>query len=305
MKPSSATRHGFTLVELLVVIAIIGILVALLLPAVQAAREASRRSQCQNHLKQLGLGVHLFHDVHMRIPASTSPWAEGGPAPRTGRGWILETLPYIEQVALFQAFEPSRSGDMFSAGGLMLCQPQMATVLPVLACPSDTSPRTATDQHQWSGIKVALTSYKGVIGTSNMGGGWPDSPSGTADGHNTAQCNGLFFRNSYQVNIQFSNIADGLSQTLMLGEDVPSQNTHSAAFYANGDYVSSHAPLNYFPQPPDPNNWPRVMSFRSRHRGGVNFSLADGATRLVSQSIHRLTYQQLCTRDRGEPAMLP
>jgi prepilin-type N-terminal cleavage/methylation domain-containing protein/prepilin-type processing-associated H-X9-DG protein len=303
--PCIVRRRAFTLVELLVVIAIIGILVALLLPAVQAAREAARRSQCSNNLKQLALGVHNYNDTRKVLPISVSPWAEGGPPPRTGRGWILETLPFIEQTALYETFEPSRVGDMFSGGGLMNCQAQMQTELKALACPVDTSPRRSTAQAQWSGITVAVTSYKGVIGTSNMGGGWPDSPSGTFDGHNTAGCNGIFFRNSYVAKLTLDSVTDGTSNTFMIGEDVPEQNVHSAAFYANGDYCSCHAPLNFFVRPPDAGNWPRVMGFRSRHPTGAQFALADGSVRFIAQMVDRLQYQRLCTRNGGEPVEVP
>ena len=303
---SGRVRRGFTLIELLVVIAIIAVLIALLVPAVQKVREAAARSQCQNNLKQIALGIHGHHDTFKYIPVSVSPWSEGGPAPRTGRGWILETLPFLEQSALYKAFEPSRTGDMFSGAGLMNCQPQMATILPLLTCPSDgSSGKLYSDRAQWGGINVSVTNYRGVIGTTNMGGGWPDSPSGTTDGHNTTQNNGLFFRNSYQVKLRIASITDGTSNTLMVGEDVADQSIHSAAFYANGDYASSHAPLNYFPTPPDPSNWPRVMSFRSRHTGGANFALADGSVRFISEAIDRLQYQQLCTRAGGETVQVP
>jgi prepilin-type N-terminal cleavage/methylation domain-containing protein/prepilin-type processing-associated H-X9-DG protein len=302
---SSSRRAGFTLIELLVVIAIIAILIGLLLPAVQKVREAAARMKCQNNLKQLALATHNYHDANGYLPISVSPWGEGGPAPRTGRGWILESLPYLEQGNLYQSFEPSRAGDMFSGQGLMLCQTQMATVLSVLTCPSDSSDRVVTNHAQWGGIRTAATSYKGVIGTSNMGGGWPDSPSGTVDGHNTNKCTGLFFRNSYTVKITLPQIKDGTSNTLAIGEDVPSENIHSAAFYANGDYVSTHAPLNFFPKPPDPGNWPRVMSFRSGHTSGVNFAMADGSVRFLPDTTNRLLVQQLSTRDGGEAVSAP
>jgi prepilin-type N-terminal cleavage/methylation domain-containing protein len=299
-------RRAFTLIECLVVIAIIAILVAFLLPAVQRAREAAARASCQNNLKQLGLAIHSYHDAHRRLPGSVSPWKEGAAPPRTGRGWILESLPHLEQGALYKSFDASKTGDMFANGGLMKCLSQMATVLPVLACPSDASSgNVSTAQFEWDTIPVAVTSYKGVIGTSNMGVGWPNSPSGTFDGHKTLNCNGLFFRNSFQLKLRFANIIDGTSNTLMVGEDVPEQNNHGAAFYSNGDYASCHAPLNYVPSPPTPDKWPRVMSFRSRHPGGVSFCLADSSVRYISDSIDWLRYQQLCTRAGGEAAQVP
>ncbi len=302
--------RGFTLVELLVVIAIIGILVALLLPAVQAAREAARRAKCTNNLKQIGLAIHNYHDAWRVIPVSIGPWSAGPrPSPeRNGKGWIVSILPQLEQQALFDEFRPGFLGDFFSGGGLKdpACRDAMKTQLDVLHCPTDTSVlKNSTVQFQWDGIEVALTSYKGVIGDTRMGGGASMHPGTEPDCHHVGGCNGIFFRTNYQEPIHFADITDGTSGTLMIGEDVPKQNDHSAAYYANGDYASCHAPLNFVPDPPRPRDWWDVMSFRSLHPGGANFCLADGSVRFISETIDHAQYRALSTRDGREPVSVP
>ncbi len=285
-------RRGFTLVELLVVIAIIGILVALLLPAVQAAREAARRSQCSNNLKQLGLAVHNYHDTYKKIPCSFD-W--NGPK----NGWLPSLLPFVEQPALYDVL--AQNNFQLGAAG---CKPVREAVLDVLRCPSDgLSERIKTDQFQWSGTPMAVTNYKGVIGDPNMGNGWPGM--GSADTHNVSPNNGMFWRESFRGAYSFAGITDGLSNTLMIGEDIPYHNNHSAWSYSNGDYCSCHAPLKFMPKPPDPNNWPRVMGFRSLHPGIVQFSKADGSVQTVAQTVDHNVYRAACTRGGGESTSLP
>jgi len=275
--------RGFTLVELLVVIAIIGILIALLLPAVQSAREAARRLQCNNKLKQMGLAIHNYLDANKVFPCSFE-WG-GGPC----GGWIPRTLAFLEEPGLY---------DQFSKVNFNIRDPQVLptvqTIVPALICPSDNSGEKLSDQeYQWEGTMVAVTNYKGVIGDTNMGGGW----TGGQDNHGGFPNSGMFYRYSFRQPIKVKMIPDGLSQTFMLGEDVPEENNHSAWAYSNGDYSACHAPLNYFPEPKEPRNWPRVISFRSKHTGGAHFCLADGSVHFISEEIDRQTYQALATRD--------
>lgn len=303
-KPCS--RIAFTLVELLVVIAIIGILVALLLPAVQAAREAARRSSCGNNLKQLALALHLYHDTKKELPVSVSPWSEG-PNPATGntsgKGWVISVLPQLEEPALFDALKPGFTGRFETGGGMKLStlSELVKTQLSVLRCPSDdTSGELSNVQWQWENKFVAVKNYKGVIGDTRIGGATSIHQGTEPDCHKTIGCSGLFYRNDYQEPVTFKKITDGLSHTLMLGEDLPRHNYHSVAFYANGDYASCSAPLNFKPEPPIPNQWWNVISFRSNHPGGAHFANADTSVRFISDGIDYKLYRALSTRNGGE-----
>lgn len=280
------SRHrGFTLVELLVVIAIIGVLVSLLLPAVQAAREAARRISCSNNLKNLGLASLNYHDVNDHFPVSNPQWSwedqvadcvrndieteQGGDPPLgyNGRGWIVDVFPQIEQTAAYDRIlaaidtpagrrhtaRASRGAGM----GEMAIRDIVATQLPLLTCPSDPSAVPSEDQWYWLGVLTGTTSYKGNIGDSlltsdgTVCGTTVDPPqslvTGSPDVHNTMSNNGMFQRTSFWEPITLRMASDGTSNTFLIGEDVISYNAHSAAYFVDGDWATCGIPLNYFP----------------------------------------------------------
>lgn len=290
----SQRRHAFTLIELLVVITIIGILISLLLPAVQSAREAARRTTCTNNLKQLGIAVHSYLSSFGVAPISITlfdgevPSAMRPNLTATGKGWIVSILPNLEQQALYNQFNFRTK---FNSGAQRTA---MAMNLAVLHCPNDAeSMNLSKVEYQFEGTDVALTNYKGVIGDPNMGGGSPFT-SPTPDCHNTNPCNGTFWRNDYQFAARWERFPDGTSNTFLIGEDVPTYNRHSAWAYSNGDYASCHMPLNFRG---DPGNWPTAISFRSEHPGGASFCFADSSVHWITDSISIPVYRALSTRD--------
>lgn len=281
---------GFTLVELLVVIAIIGILVAMLLPAVQAAREAARRMSCSNQEKNLALACLNYHDVKGHFPESEGYYGtfDGQQGRGSAAGWILKVLPQIEEQALLDQFQAGGAFDgvyvlgrgrspvpdvgIASKVGDISCPELMKTQLSILQCPSDSSVIELSDeQYGWPGTEVATTSYKGVLGDSVIGetngttftNAASQYPSGTYekaadnfttqnDCHRDTRCRGMFFRQSFRRPVKISTVIDGTSKTFLLGEDVPEYNFHSAAFYSDGDWCSCNTPLNNLMNlPPD------------------------------------------------------
>ena len=314
---------GFTLVELLVVIAIIGVLVALLLPAVQAAREAARRAQCTSQLKQLALGSINYESQRGHVPggvgygpppaASGTTGGRGGGADSTrpsivpnyyhGQGWIVEILPQIEQQSLYDIFAADRDDDFKSNPAqrsdaiieAMKVQPD------VLVCPSDsegTEPLDGT-QPQMTAFTVAPTNYRGVMGTEQMAQGSSSCPvslpvqSYCNDG--TRRCNGMIWRVSALYPVKFREVTDGLSNTMMVGEDLPSHNHHSAWSFSNGATGSTLCPLNFSLNDPNPGNWWDVRGFRSWHTGGANFAFADGSVHFIQEDIEFDLYRALST----------
>ncbi|MEX2175388.1 MAG: DUF1559 domain-containing protein [Pirellulaceae bacterium] len=204
-------RSGFTLVELLVVIAIIGVLVALLLPAVQAAREAARRSQCSNQLRQHAIAMHNYHDTMKAFPALGYIGQDG--APGIGQGnwpysWVIATLPYIEQAPLYNNMmaqaKPSGIGlpTPWSTANNAWENANWKIDIPVNFCPSDSKPTNR-------GESPSLLSYKVCVGDDYHQNHF--RPSQNRDN-----------RGIFQINrwIGFADVIDGSSNTILLGEAV-------------------------------------------------------------------------------------
>jgi prepilin-type processing-associated H-X9-DG protein len=234
---------------------------------------------------------------------SSSPWVNNN----NGFGWIFRTLPYLEQESVYNQITVYESGNMFAGGGLLnpACRNAIASPVKTLYCPSDGSALPGspveTKMAQMDPIKVTLTNYKGSMGDNRMGGGSSIHQGREPDCHGSNPCPGIFFRNSFQGPVTLDQIKDGTSNTMMIGEDTPIENYHSAAFYANGDYASTHAPLNYVPKPSTPGDWWNVISFRSKHSGGANFAFADGSIKFLTNDIdYTNVYKPLSTKNIGE-----
>jgi prepilin-type N-terminal cleavage/methylation domain-containing protein len=287
-------RSGFTLIELLVVIAIIAILVSLLLPAVQQAREAARRSQCRNNLKQLGLALHNYHDQFNTLPPG---WVGVNSAQQAdieglnGWAWGARLMPNLDQAPLYNQINFS----------LSVADPVHATVirmsLPTFRCPSDVGPSEWTILSEADGSNLstlATANYVGVFGTTELHAceGVPLPYQCVSDG--------AMFHNS---RLRFADFTDGLSSTFVFGEhktDVQ-LDWHStwAGFIPEGEEAAARFLGVCDHTPNSPSN--HLEDFASYHIGGAHFTLGDGAVRFISTNIDLGLYQSLATRAGGEP----
>jgi prepilin-type N-terminal cleavage/methylation domain-containing protein/prepilin-type processing-associated H-X9-DG protein len=303
MQSRRTINRGFTLIELLVVIAIIAALIGLLLPAVQKVREAANRISCANNLKQLALATHHFGDAEGRLPFNTqgydgTPSWRAWPAQSQQRSWswLARLLPYVEQEALYrEAKIPTNT----------LGQSQASIAKPVkpFFCPSDQAVgvRASTDRQNLEGVPVGLTNYKGVSGSNWCWGLYiNDGPGGNCNGLNFGD--GLFYRDDWKAQLRLTDVLDGTSNTLMIGEDIPALNTHCSWPYANNAVGTCAIPpnLGITGTAYDPTLWEMLYSFRSRHPGGLQFAYADASVRFVKQSVALPVYRALATIRGGE-----
>ena len=307
-------EHGFTLVELLVVIAIIGILIALLLPAVQAAREAARRSQCASNLKQVGLAMHTYHETHRFLPV-------GGYGCCSGT-WKVAVLPYVEQQAFYEMYDYGLGYSHDYATGNFNVR-VTGSRFAVYTCPSDRPAEPV-----WK-----LTHHNYLVNYGTTGYFWLESSGNgiVVDRIGDVEFRGAPFETSYAAEAsRFRDISDGLSSTLMLAECVQGQSDPSLG--DNGYDLrgwSWWGPAAGFSGYLSPNSWspdvealgtqcqphfasnppcieeswpnkPMMLAARSRHPGGVQVSTCDGSVHFISDDIELGLWRRMTNTQDGE-----
>lgn len=306
-------RSAFTLVELLVVIAIIGVLVALLLPAVQAAREAARRTQCVNNLKQIGIGLHNYSDTLRTLPPGSIWYSSAAPANANNRGPILlHILPFIEQRPLYEKFDFSQPPESQTVpGGTALLA---ATVIKTYVCPSDKNFNLLSGRaiHNYVASSGPTAHGSNSACACSAAGSW--NTYATSPYSNATDFAGPFTRMA--TAIRLAEVTDGLSQTIFFGEVRRDCSAHVRGGWlssnnANG-LTSTLIPINNNTCDDTaadacqrPCNWSTELGFKSLHPGGANFLLGDGAVIYLTQNIDHNNYQALGGKSDGKAAILP
>jgi prepilin-type N-terminal cleavage/methylation domain-containing protein/prepilin-type processing-associated H-X9-DG protein len=289
-------RHAFTLIELLVVLAIIGVLIGLLLPAVQKVREAAARTQCANNLKQIGLACHNYHDAQKSFPPgylAISAYPDTAP----GWGWAAFLLPYAEQDNLYRQLNFTQP---------VQNSPAIQATVRLYLCPSDTPPPAAFPVTDAVGATVAMMAPSSYAATVGQDASEVDAPSG----------DGIFYRNSQT---RLTDITDGTSQTVMLGDRAWVQ-TRGVWAGAPNSAVTRPGDRNVWPSATGPaqalvlvhNNWVNITTdadgglddFSSNHTGGVNLLFADGSVHFVrsitAEGPEHRAFWAMGTRAGGE-----
>ena len=306
-------RVGFTLIELLVVIAIIAVLIALLLPAVQQAREAARRSQCKNNLKQLGLALHNYHDTHSVFPPGAvstitamtgSNWCTAAASTASQRApWTVLILPFIDQSPLYQQFRFEEAFTSWSSyNGSTTNHSAWNHSLTAYKCPSDPISGGESVTGNYRGVQGGLTSP-----ATHCGG------TGATGRH--FYTNGILTINGKNG---FRNITDGSSNVLLVGEshyNTVRANTSTSAYWGwastancsssavSGPLTGAEGGINSSPIDPskgDPREY-QSHHFGSFHVGGAHFLLADGSVHFLNENMDLTTFRRLGIRDDGLP----
>lgn len=299
-------RTGLTLLEVLVVISLIAVLMSILLPAVQQARGSAQRAQCQNHMRQIGVACENFDATHQHYPYSQMFDPHGIGPDGTTWSFLAHLLPYLDQISIYRT------------GGIpdkTLAESGVAQeFVPVFLCPSDPDsskgPRWDAGNMLEHLFPVGQTNYKGVCG-ANWGAdetqGWEPDDSGTKwpnigtngsyDGLNHGD--GFFTRIDWMDPRKKQHVRDGLSQTFMLGEAIPTMDVYCSWPYANNVHSTCAIPPNMM-DVPDPQDWPNSQSFRSYHPYGLHFVCGDGSVHFINDDIDLGVYRSLATIDGAE-----
>lgn len=320
----SLVRRAFTLVELLVVIAIIGVLVALLLPAVQAAREAARRMKCSNNVKQIVLALHNYHDIHKLFPINVSSHPDYTRTAKQG-SWHTAILPFIEQKALFDRVDVNLPiGD---ANNRTVNTDVAQTPVKMFLCPSDdTKGGVMIGTRYVPDTPWGVTNYMASMGSIWKQGDaacFHDFPygrgaggDGNTNGNNGFLCNFIPGLTAARWNTRLADIEDGTTNTFAIGEIVPQWRAHCAWFWF-ASMSSSGCPMNYQSAAIKASNgsrtlrtdwivgWQNNYGFYSQHPGGVNFGFVDGSVKFLPQNIDLFTYRMLANIADGQPISLP
>ena len=332
----SLSREGFTLIELLVVIAIIAVLIALLLPAVQQAREAARRTQCKNNLKQIGLALHNHHDTYLRFPPGgamdqqpVGTVSNPGSGSAWGSSWMVYILPYIDQANIFSSWQFSGNSGAFNGNNNGLVTGKK---IPGYMCPSSSMPPVCS-----SNAGVATANYVGVSGAVNgLIGGYAETRFNALPAGGIVGGGGVLIPNG---KLNFRDISDGSTNVIAASE--------------TGDFIYDNTGTKRDWRPSQPWGWilgvkspfvpplfdnaggdnrsPNMVTVRyssnkrgfaddvpntgvgnggnyqgantpmnSTHVGGVHVLMADGSVRFLSDSLGLDTLAKLATRDDGQ-----
>ncbi len=300
VRRQAVSRRAFTLVELLVVIAIIGVLVALLLPAVQAAREAARRMKCTNHLKQIGLAMHNYHDTFRTLPPEFFGARLNGARGRWGANVAL--LPFMEQQALYNQLNPVGGDTLNTQLPTIAEQPLLAVPLAAFRCPSDIGLKTNPNASNYATSNYLISDAISQLEVSDQ-----TVPGGLKP-------------------CRFAVITDGLSVTFMYGERAlrTKGKLSAGSIWAGflGSNYSSHFRAVFPPNTAWAGHVTTKWALTSNHPGGVNIAMCDGAVRSIQDNIDchlnwdgsinydfkfvqdlgpNRVYQNLYLRDEGNP----
>lgn len=319
-------RPAFTLVELLVVIAIIGVLVALLLPAVQAAREAANRMSCGNNLKQIGIGVHNYHDTTKMLPEAGSRRSTPNSIAQPNISWHVSILPFMEEQPMYDQFNLTLDWASTVTNAAGLSNGALSTQDPGLyLCPSAGRTMTYSASETSGGKKCFTAHYLGILGpvgvipNSNPVANYPLR--NDQAGHGGFATSGIICR-ATDSECNFASVIDGLSNTFLVGESAFARSkagttntsqrawsrgcggsanlTYGASACASAKNLNSGINVEVYGS----GNF-NMVSMGSEHPGVAQFLLGDGSVRSVSETVDMNVYRAAGSRDMGESFQLP